>query len=130
VPLKRNADTALKQCPEVRDRDRRQRTGGAIELGRRARSLVHELCAAASPDCPPEEMAAEDPLFISTPPARPGSRRAVLHTTGGYLVYTAMTHEYVFDYRDGEISGAPPMSAGSPATATSSRAARQRARRR
>ena len=103
VPLKRNADTALRQCPEVATVIVVRRTGGAIDW-RDGRDLwYHEVCAAASPDCPPEEMSAEDPLFILYTSGSTGKPKGVLHTTGGYLVYTSMTHEYVFDYRDGEV---------------------------
>jgi acetyl-CoA synthetase len=62
-----------------------------------------DVCAAVSPDCPPEEMSAEDPLFILYTSGSTGKPKGVLHTTGGYLAFTSMTHEYVFDYRDGEI---------------------------
>jgi acetyl-CoA synthetase len=103
VPLKRNADTALKQCPEVKTVIVVKRTGGDIDWSAGRDSWYHEVCAAASPDCPPEEMSAEDPLFILYTSGSTGKPKGVLHTTGGYLVYTAMTHEYVFDYRDGEI---------------------------
>jgi acetyl-CoA synthetase len=103
VPLKRNADTALRQCPEVKTVIVVKRTGGATDWVAGRDHWYHELCAAASPDCPPTEMSAEDPLFILYTSGSTGKPKGVLHTTGGYLVYTAMTHEYVFDYRDGEI---------------------------
>jgi acetyl-CoA synthetase len=103
VPLKRNADTALRQCPEVKTVIVVKRTGGDIDWTAGRDHWYDEVCAAASPDCPPEEMSAEDPLFILYTSGSTGKPKGVLHTTGGYLVYTAMTHEYVFDYRDGEI---------------------------
>ena len=80
-----------------------RRTGGDIDWVEGRDLWYHEACAAASPDCPPEEMAAEDPLFILYTSGSTGKPKGVLHTTGGYLVYAAMTHEYVFDYRDGDI---------------------------
>ena len=80
-----------------------KRTGGAIDWAEGRDLWYHEVCAAASPDCPPEEMSAEDPLFILYTSGSTGKPKGVLHTTGGYLVYTSMTHEYVFDYRDGEV---------------------------
>ena len=103
VPLKRNADTALRQCPGVETVIVVRRTGGDIDWADGRDLWYHEVCAAASPDCPPEEMSAEDPLFILYTSGSTGKPKGVLHTTGGYLVYTSMTHEYVFDYRDGEV---------------------------
>ena len=103
VPLKRNADTALRQCADVKTVIVVKRTGGAIDWTRGRDHWYHEVCAAASPDCPPAEMSAEDPLFILYTSGSTGKPKGVLHTTGGYLVFTSMTHEYVFDYRDGEI---------------------------
>ena len=66
-------------------------------------SWYHELAASASDDCPAEEMSAEDPLFILYTSGSTGTPKGVLHTTGGYIVYASMTHQYVFDYHDGDI---------------------------
>src|SRR3984957_3030763 len=103
VPLKRNADAACGQCPDVSTVIVVKRTGGDIVWVPGRDLWYHEACAAASPDCPPEAMSAEDPLFILYTSGSTGKPKGVLHTTGGYLVYTSMTHDYVFDYRPGEI---------------------------
>jgi acetyl-CoA synthetase len=103
VLLKHNADDALRDCPEVREVIVIRHTGGAIDWVEGRDIWYHEACAAASPNCPPEEMSAEDPLFILYTSGSTGQPKGVLHTTGGYLVYTSMTHEYVFDHRHGEV---------------------------
>jgi acetyl-CoA synthetase len=103
VPLKKNADAACGQCPDVSTVIVVKRTGGDIAWVAGRDVWYHEACATASPDCPPEEMSAEDPLFILYTSGSTGKPKGVLHTTGGYCVYTSMTHEYVFDYRPGEI---------------------------
>jgi acetyl-CoA synthetase len=103
VPLKRNADDALRLCPEVQEVIVVRHTGGAVDWANGRDIWYHEACATASSDCPPEAMSAEDPLFILYTSGSTGQPKGVLHTTGGYLVYTSMTHEYVFDYRDREV---------------------------
>ncbi|HYC03911.1 MAG TPA: acetate--CoA ligase [Azospirillaceae bacterium] len=103
VPLKANADQALKSCPGVDTCVVVRRTGGnvAFEAGRDL--WYHEETAKVSADCPPEEMSAEDPLFILYTSGSTGKPKGVLHTTGGYMVYASMTHQYVFDYHDGDV---------------------------
>src|SRR5258707_554722 len=86
VPLKRNADTALRQCPDVKTVVVVKRTGGDIDWTAGRDHWYHEVCAAASPDCPPEEMSAEDPLFILYTSGSTGKPKGVLHTTGGILI--------------------------------------------
>ena len=103
IPLKANTDKALEQCPDVRHVLVVKRTGGDVGWSDGRDLWYHEACDAASADCPPEEMNAEDPLFILYTSGSTGKPKGVLHTTGGYLVYASMTHRYVFDYHDGEV---------------------------
>ena len=103
TPLKANADKALDKldgdtkCLVVR------RTGGDITMKDGRDFWLHELEAKVPADCPPEEMGAEDPLFILYTSGSTGKPKGVVHTSGGYLVYAAMTHQYTFDYHDGDI---------------------------
>jgi acetyl-CoA synthetase len=103
IPLKANVDEALERCPDVKTVIVVRRTGGAIKWNKKRDVWYHEACAAAEPDCPCEEMNAEDPLFILYTSGSTGKPKGVLHTTGGYMVYASMTHQYVFDYHEGEI---------------------------
>ncbi|HXY99139.1 MAG TPA: acetate--CoA ligase [Stellaceae bacterium] len=103
VPLKANTDEALRQCPGVRTVIVVRRTGGAIGWVEGRDVWYHEAMAEAAKDCPPAEMGAEDPLFILYTSGSTGKPKGVLHTTGGYLLFAAMTHQYVFDYHDGDI---------------------------
>ena len=103
VPLKANVDTALEQCPSVEAVLVVRHVGNAVIWGDSRDHWWHEAREAASGDCPPAEMGAEDPLFILYTSGSTGKPKGVLHTTGGYLTWAAMTHHYVFDYRPGEI---------------------------
>ena len=103
TPLKSNADEALRKCPDVSTVIVVQRTGGKVSWQDGRDVWYHEAVAAADPECPAEEMDAEDPLFILYTSGSTGKPKGVLHTTGGYLVYAAMTHKYVFDYHEGDI---------------------------
>jgi acetyl-CoA synthetase len=103
VPLKANVDAALKQCPDVTSCIVVKRTGGGIEMKPGRDVWYHEEAAKVSPECKPEEMNAEDPLFILYTSGSTGKPKGVLHTTGGYLVYASFTHQYVFDYHEGDI---------------------------
>ncbi len=103
VPLKANADEALKKCPTVKHCIVLKRTGGKIGWVEGRDLWWHELLEKQPAACKAEPMNAEDPLFILYTSGSTGKPKGVLHTTGGYLVYTAMTHQLVFDYRDGDI---------------------------
>ncbi|HEY0834146.1 MAG TPA: acetate--CoA ligase [Azospirillum sp.] len=103
VPLKANADKAVAQAPMVKNVLVVKHTGGDVAWTAGRDLWYHEEMASVSADCPPEEMNAEDPLFILYTSGSTGKPKGVLHTTGGYLVYASMTHQYVFDYKDGEV---------------------------
>jgi acetyl-CoA synthetase len=103
VPLKANADAALRACPGVRNVIVATITGAAVDNVDDRDLDYTALLAAASPDCPPEPMSAEDPLFILYTSGSTGKPKGVLHTTGGYLVWASYTHEKVFDYQRGEV---------------------------
>jgi acetyl-CoA synthetase len=103
VPLKANVDAALEQCPSVSVVLTVRHVGNPVTIAAGRDHWWHDLRDAASADCPAEEMGAEDPLFILYTSGSTGKPKGVLHTTGGYLTWAAMTHQYVFDYRPGEI---------------------------
>lgn len=103
IPLKDNVDKALEKCPDVETVVVLRRTGGTIGWQEGRDVWYHDLTADMPATCEPEEMAAEDPLFILYTSGSTGTPKGVLHTTGGYMVWTSMTHEYVFDYKQGDI---------------------------
>ncbi len=103
VPLKANTDVALESCPDCKKVIVVKRTGGDIAWVDGRDVWYHDAMASASADCPAEEMNAEDPMFILYTSGSTGKPKGVLHTTGGYMVYASMTHQYVFDYHDGDI---------------------------
>ena len=103
IPLKANTDAALEQCPGVSSVVVVARTQGDVDMVAGRDIWYHEVKDTVDADCPPEEMSAEDPLFILYTSGSTGKPKGVLHTTGGYMVYASMTHEYVFDYKRGEV---------------------------
>jgi len=103
IPLKANTDAALEKCIGDEKVIVVRRTGGEVTMKSGRDVWYHEAAAEVSADCPPEEMNAEDPMFILYTSGSTGKPKGVLHTTGGYLVYAAMTHQYVFDYHDGDV---------------------------
>ncbi|MDO8608435.1 MAG: acetate--CoA ligase [Phaeospirillum sp.] len=103
VPLKANVDKALETCWSVKNVIVVKRTGGNIHMVTGRDSWYEELVAKAAPTHQPAEMDAEAPLFLLYTSGSTGKPKGVLHTTGGYLVYASITHQYVFDYHDGDI---------------------------
>ncbi|WP_461483924.1 acetate--CoA ligase [Porticoccus sp.] len=103
VPLKANADAALRHCPNVHTCIVVERTRGLVEWNEKRDVWYHEAIAEAKDYCPPEHMDAEDPLFILYTSGSTGKPKGVLHTTAGYLLQAAMTHKYVFDYKEGDV---------------------------
>jgi acetyl-CoA synthetase len=103
VPLKKNADIALAQCPGVHTCIVVKRTGGDIAWDEKRDFWYEDLVERQANDCEPEIMDSEAPLFILYTSGSTGKPKGVLHTTGGYLLQAAMTHKYVFDYQEGDI---------------------------
>jgi len=103
IPLKSISDKALEQCPDVKKCLIVKRTGAKINVNKDRDIYFDSLISDKDEWCEPEEMKAEDPLFILYTSGSTGKPKGVLHTTGGYLVYASMTHEYIFNYKDGDI---------------------------
>ena len=106
IPQKANADEAIKSCPTINKHLVVERVGAdkvQVDWNGDIDIWYHEEAAQVDADCPPEEMDAEDPLFILYTSGSTGTPKGVMHTTGGYLTYTSFTHKMVFDYHDGDI---------------------------
>ncbi|CCG39993.1 acetate--CoA ligase [Magnetospirillum molischianum] len=103
VPLKANADKALESCGSVKNVIVVKRTGGTVAMEAGRDHWYQDLVEKAAPTHVPAEIDAEDPLFILYTSGSTGKPKGVLHTSGGYLLYAAITHQYVFDYHDGEV---------------------------
>ena len=103
IPLRANVDIALEECPDVTMVLTVKNTGAQIPWVAGRDVWYHEAMAKVEPFCPAEKMDAEDPLFILYTSGSTGKPKGVLHTTGGYILYAAMTHKYVFDYHEGDI---------------------------
>ena len=103
IPLKKIADEALEQCPNIKKCVVVKHTGGDTNWHNERDVSYEKLINAASAKCEPETMDAEDPLFILYTSGSTGKPKGVLHTTGGYMVYASMTHQYIFDYKPKDI---------------------------
>ncbi len=103
IPLKANVDKALQACLNVHTVLVTQHTKGEVEWNASRDVWLHEISTTVDSNCAPESMNAEDPLFILYTSGSTGKPKGILHTTGGYLLYAAITHKYVFDYQDAEI---------------------------
>ena len=103
IPMKSNADIALQKTPSIEKTLVVKRTGTAVNMLDGRDVWWHEALGSADSACAPEEMDAEDPLFILYTSGSTGKPKGVMHTTGGYMVYTSATHHYIFDYHPGDI---------------------------
>ncbi|RKP50794.1 acetate--CoA ligase [Trinickia fusca] len=103
IPLKASADKAMEKCPKVDRCVVVKRTGGKVDWRDGRDHWYEDLMSRSSTECAPEEMNAEDPLYILYTSGSTGKPKGVVHTTGGYLTYVTLTHQYVFDYHDGDI---------------------------
>lgn len=103
IPLKNNVDQAIINCPNIQKVIVIQRTANQIVWNEKQDIWYHQAMELASEDCPVEIMQAEDPLFILYTSGSTGKPKGVLHTTGGYLLYSAITHKFVFDYKENEV---------------------------
>jgi acetyl-CoA synthetase len=103
IPLKDNADEALSHCPKVHSCLVVKRTGGDITWHDERDIWYHDITEQASADCPAEEVDSEDPMFILYTSGSTGKPKGVMHTTGGYMLGSAMTHKYILDYREGDV---------------------------
>ena len=103
IPLKKITDTALESCPDVKTCLVVKRTGESVNLIKGRDIFYDDLVNDVESVCEPETMSAEDPLFILYTSGSTGKPKGVLHTTGGYLVYASMTHEYIFNYKKNDI---------------------------
>ena len=103
IPLKANVDKALERCPDCKTVLVVKRTGGNVNWVERRDFWWHEEILSVSADCEPEPMDAEDALFILYTSGSTGKPKGVLHTTGGYMVYASITHQYIFDYKKNDI---------------------------
>jgi len=103
IPMKSNADIALQKTPSIEKTLVVKRTGAAVDMLDGRDVWWHEALGSADSACAPEEMDAEDPLFILYTSGSTGKPKGVMHTTGGYMVYTSTTHHYIFDYHPGDV---------------------------
>ncbi len=103
IPLKNNTDKAVMACQNVHTVLVVKRSGGPVIWHDSRDVWYHEMMAKAARDCPVEEMDAEDPLFILYTSGSTGKPKGALHTTGGYVLFAAITHKYIFDYHEGDI---------------------------
>ncbi|HKR42528.1 MAG TPA: acetate--CoA ligase [Paraburkholderia sp.] len=103
IAMKASADDAMAKCPDVTTCVVVRRTGGKVDWREGRDHWYHDLIDRSPAECPPEEMNAEDALYILYTSGSTGKPKGVVHTTGGYLTYVSLTHQYVFDYHDGDI---------------------------